>query len=88
MRNHGCAWPRDGSNVPPMNGTRVSPEDDADAFAAVQDLRAARNAAGIVLPMPAADRQAPGVRMADLGGVSPDVARRPAHALRQEGATP
>ncbi|MFD3835295.1 hypothetical protein ACFWWC_03435 [Streptomyces sp. NPDC058642] len=56
-----------------------------DPFTAVESLRAALDAAGIVLPSLGVDPQMSTVRLIDLGRVRPDVAVRLARALRGEG---
>ncbi|MDT7847176.1 hypothetical protein [Streptomyces justiciae] len=62
------------------------PEASVDPFAAVESLRAALDAAGIVLPSLAVDPQQSTVRLIDLGRIRPDVALRLATALRREEA--
>ncbi|MEV5182878.1 hypothetical protein AB0K88_24270 [Streptomyces werraensis] len=63
----------------------ATPDAGPDPFTAVESLRAALTAAGIVLPSLAVDTAAPALRLVELGRVRADVALRLAHALRPEG---
>ncbi|WP_259472076.1 hypothetical protein [Streptomyces shenzhenensis] len=57
-----------------------------DPFTAVESLRAALDAAGIVLPSLAVDPASPTLALVDLGRVRADVAMRLAEALQRGAA--
>lgn len=63
-------------------GTAHEP-DTADATAAVEVLREALTAAGIVLPSLATEAASPSLELVTLGRVRADVALRLAHIIRQ-----
>ncbi|MFJ2158107.1 hypothetical protein [Streptomyces sp. NPDC087856] len=58
-------------------------QEAVDTQAAVETLRAALDAAGIVLPSLRADLASPGLQLVELGRVRADVAARLARALRR-----
>lgn len=69
-----------------MASPELSDAVSVDPFTAVESLRAALDAAGIVLPSLAADAAAPTLRLVELGRVRADVAMRLAVALQRRDA--
>ena len=63
----------------------VPPHEDIDLHTVVEELRAALDGFGIVVPSLSVDYVSPGLRLIDLGRIRADVAMQLADALRRGG---